>query len=218
MSKLMEIQQQMQALELKRFILSDQQSAIEKQLSDLKREFYTLLVAEAIEAENWHDVLYHYRTYFKRMSISMFTTLADVGYNFGQTPLQFDGIEIEYSDEQHDARYAVPDLLGFTITNIQRVGDEEIIFTRHDGQRVSMYHGQDCCEVVEIESVVGDLDALIGKPLVIAEVVTNYSEDVHGDELWTFYRLGTDIGNIVTIRWHGSSNGYYSVSVHFKFV
>lgn len=218
MSKIIEIQQQMQALELKRFILSDQQSAIEKQLSDLKREFYTILVAEAIEAENWHDVLYHYRTYFKRMSISMFTTLADAGYNFGQTPLQFDGIEITYNDELDDTRYAIPDLLGFTITNARRVGDEEIIFTRHDGQRVKMCHEQDCCEGVYIESVVGDLDALIGKPLTIAEVVTNYNEVAHGDERWTYYRLGTDIGNIVTIRWLGESNGYYSTSVYFKFV
>jgi hypothetical protein len=152
------------------------------------------------------------------MDIGVFTTLADAGYNLAQTPLQFDGIKITYPDDVHDTRYAVPDLLGFTITHIQRVYDEELIFTRNDGKRVSMYHSQDCCEVVEIESIVGDLDALIGKPLAIAEVVTNYTNYADSDEQWTFYRLGTDIGNIVTIRWCGSSNGYYSTSVYFKFV
>ena len=40
-------------------------------------------------------------------------------------------------------------------------------------------------------------------------------EDKHGNvSEWTFYNLRTHKGT-VTIRWYGTSNGYYSTSVSF---
>ena len=71
--------------------------------------------------------------------------------------------------------------------------------------------------------IVGDLEALVGEPLLIAEEVVN-DQNVNPDGIkqfdyqdsftWTFYKLSTIKGS-VTIRWYGESNGYYSESVSF---
>lgn len=109
---------------------------------------------------------------------------------------------------------------GKTFTNIEKVEDEELIFTLSDGSQYKMYHEQDCCEGVYIESVIGDLSDLIGSPITMAEEATNnkeFPEDVEKSEYlgsftWTFYKFAT-VKGYVTIRWLGQSNGYYSESV-----
>jgi hypothetical protein len=59
----------------------------------------------------------------------------------------------------------------------------------------------------------------VGFPLVRAEEPSSLAgfQDEPGEaggdtHTWTFYILGTAKGT-VTIRWYGSSNGYYSESV-----
>ena len=121
-----------------------------------------------------------------------------------------------------EKRYPVfADLLGKTIVAIrgQEIGSERMEFDCADGTSYAMYHSQDCCETVELEDICGDLADLLGTPLLRAE--DRESEDVpegtsKSDEsnTWTFYELATIKGG-VTIRWHGSSNGYYSESVSF---
>ncbi|MBD9542901.1 hypothetical protein IB276_25990 [Ensifer sp. ENS04] len=109
-------------------------------------------------------------------------------------------------------------LLGKTLTEVRQVDNEEIYFTTSEGETYMMYHSQDCCECVYIEDIEGDLQSLVGNPILVAEEVDSGDRGpVSGyDEsyTWTFYKLATINGH-VDIRWYGSSNGYYSESVDF---
>lgn len=110
-------------------------------------------------------------------------------------------------------------LLGKTLTEVREVNSEEIYFTTSEGVTFKMYHSQDCCESVYIESVEGDLQSLVGNPILIAEEVAGETRgalsEYDDSYTWTFYKFATIKGH-VDIRWYGSSNGYYSESVDFE--
>lgn len=102
----------------------------------------------------------------------------------------------------------------------------EVTWHFTDGSKLVMYHRQDCCESVWIESIVGDFNDLIGVPLLKAEEVTNRGElsdaaredagHWQGYVTWTFYKFAS-IKGYVDMRWCGSSNGYYSEEVDLEF-
>jgi hypothetical protein len=110
------------------------------------------------------------------------------------------------------------DLQGKTLDLVDVVEDHAIKFFCDDRTIYKLCHFQDCCETVVIESITGDLADLIGTPILLAEEVVSEdpppgSERIESDT-WTFYKLRTIKGS-VDIRWHGTSNGYYSESVDF---
>lgn len=122
----------------------------------------------------------------------------------------------------------INDLIGKKISDIYVNSNKtKIIFECYEGTKYIMYHEPDCCEEVQIENIEGDLNDLLGWPILQAEEVSNYEpindNDIektkdfnnYGSCTWTFYKLATKAG-YVTIRWFGSSNGYYSESVSFK--
>jgi len=103
-------------------------------------------------------------------------------------------------------------LKGLTFTEVKQTGEEAITFTSTCGKVFTLEHVQSCCEGVYIESVVGDLQDLVGNPILLAEEVNNADdENIDNSEsfTWTFYKLATIKGYVDT-RWYGSSNGYYS--------
>ncbi len=127
------------------------------------------------------------------------------------------------------------EIVGKTIIRLDGGEESEHLkFYMSDGSVYNQEHHQDCCESVHIEDICGDLEDLIGSPLLQAEEVTYSSDEEGKDEwpegirpedkkeddywddsyTWTFYKFATIKGS-VTVRWFGSSNGYYSESVSF---
>jgi len=113
------------------------------------------------------------------------------------------------------------ELLGQTLKSfvVDRTGpDDQILIETDEGKTYRMMHEKDCCESVYIEDICGDPENLVGVPIMLAEEVNNHKlppkPNSDTSHTWTFYKLATILGNI-TIRWYGTSNGYYSESVDF---
>ena len=107
------------------------------------------------------------------------------------------------------------ELKGKIIAGIVVDKERDLIqFRTYCGAMYEMFHEQDCCESVYIESINGDLADIEGKLVVVAEKSTKAGKSNDYSSTWTFYRIGTETDWIV-IRWVGESNGYYSESVDF---
>jgi len=117
------------------------------------------------------------------------------------------------------------ELVGKTLIKVESVEDDEIIFITEDEIKYRMVHKSECCETVWIDDICGNLNDLVGSPILKASEDTNKDKHPKGIEAprnipigenseytgftWTFYNIATSKGH-VTIRWYGTSNGCYS--------
>lgn len=112
------------------------------------------------------------------------------------------------------------DLKGQIIVKIEGAiqNSEEItIYTTNDIYK--MYHIQDCCESVYVDDIEGNIKDILLSEILLAEEVTSSNSNINNMDsyTWTFYKLAT-IKGYVTIKWYGTSNGYYSESVNFEHI
>ena len=108
----------------------------------------------------------------------------------------------------------ISEMVGQVFTSVVE-GSDSLIFTSASGKKYVFYHSQDCCEHVIIEDICGYLNDLVGYPLTMAEEADNdfpRPEYCSESYTWTFYKFAT-VKGYVTVRWLGSSNGYYSEKV-----
>lgn len=104
-------------------------------------------------------------------------------------------------------------LKGMKFDTVRRDGDK-IHFVLGSGKEsgYTLLHIQDCCEHVYIESIDGgNIEDISGH--VILDAYESKSRDDNAAEsgTWSFYIIRT-MYDTVTIRFYGTSNGYYSES------
>lgn len=112
----------------------------------------------------------------------------------------------------------IEDMIGRVFVSVEKEGNDSLVFTEDDGKKWVFYHEQDCCENVQIEDVVGDLEDLVGEELTVASEASNqeYQGRFHDyRETWTYYKFATKKG-YVDVRWYGTSNGHYSERIDLK--
>lgn len=141
-----------------------------------------------------------------------------------------------YQDYEKSETVPLETLVGRTLKTAENKNDE-VVFVTSEGETFRQVYYEDCCASCSVEEIHGDLSDLVGTPVLMAEEVSSgepvgalkekrdkekAEAEAKGDyyysgdsETWTFYKLATIKGS-VTIRWYGSSNGYYSESPTFE--
>lgn len=95
-------------------------------------------------------------------------------------------------------------------------GSESVTIRTKEGNELILRYEPDCSASCTICQVDGDADDLLRAPLLMCEEVTEglpeeAREEYEDSFTWTFVKLAT-VKGYVTLRWYGSSNGYYSES------
>lgn len=103
---------------------------------------------------------------------------------------------------------------------------EKLVFWCKNGRKVVFYHEQNCCECVWLEAgdgILNGVDIFTDCEWCVLDIETQTNEDKNAIPLdkyddsftWSFYKFKTNKG-YDTIRWYGTSNGYYSEEVDYE--
>lgn len=118
-------------------------------------------------------------------------------------------------------KMGIEELKGKTIVEVTGCNEEseEIVFKCDDGTSFIMFHYQDCCENVQVDKIEGDIENLLGSP-VIEVTEENPNRPIADGEYidsftWTDFTITTEKGSVV-FQWLGCSNGYYGETPCFK--
>ncbi len=113
-------------------------------------------------------------------------------------------------------------MIGQTIESIEQ-NDEQIIFNcEHDA--FASEHYQDCCESVGVVETHGNLEDIIGSPVISANEsypdlgdLPNWASQYQPYDSYTFtlQTIRTAKGE-VSFLWLGESNGYYGEQPYFR--
>jgi hypothetical protein len=110
------------------------------------------------------------------------------------------------------------DMVGRVLESVEETG-ERIVFNFNDGTACESYHSHDCCESVSVQETLGNIDDIIGSP-ILESVEDCESRGLPEPEYpdswtWTRQRIRTAKGE-VTFVWLGVSNGYYGETPYFQ--
>ena len=111
-------------------------------------------------------------------------------------------------------KYGIENIVGRTISTVRLSTDGDELFLFFEGGGMAkLYHCQDCCESVVLETnSLEELSPLEGQTVLTAEEVVDYHTTEYGDQQYTFYNIQGNQSN-ANLRWYGESNGYYSIGV-----
>ena len=121
-----------------------------------------------------------------------------------------------------DYSHKYTELIDKVFNSVENIENKEFVFTTETGNKYKFYDDKECCASIYIEDIIGNLDDLVGSPIIMAEEIIYKDEppkdceilESEGSFTWTFYKFAT-IKGYVTVRWYGMSNGHYSESVDF---
>ena len=96
---------------------------------------------------------------------------------------------------------------------VQQSLEEGAIIFKNENETVFFSHDQECCECVRFESTDIPFEELQGHKILSVKCRTTIRDTDDGDERDTWYIFDVEGVGTATMRWSGSSNGWYSTVV-----
>ena len=85
-------------------------------------------------------------------------------------------------DNMIDTQEGLARMVGKTFVQVEgSAGDGEMLFRTADGETFLFGHYQNCCESVRIEDICGDIQDLVGEPILMAEEVSGEAPESDED-------------------------------------